>query len=287
MAPTPRPVHHACQQGGEEEERGGDAGSGELDPRAGDDAARQANPPGAARPVLFPPSLITRSLAYLAASSRFVPFVLLWAPFADTAQEHLWNTIPFTITHISLQQKQTLLHRILRITRFGGDWGERFISFENTVVRDIGFPEREVFLFLSLLPEECIQDRVLQVKMEFRKSPLSRQLLILEGIANTCLSLRPLLSSLDHELIESKLHLFESLLESCFLIAYVDGFSAGIGVLFAEYLGLQLRVATNNRHFYIPEDPVFSLLLQTENAIVLNTCAWFVKELLSWVLVMV
>lgn len=41
------------------------------------------------RPVLFPPSLITRSLAYLAASSRFVPFVLLWAPFADTAQEHL------------------------------------------------------------------------------------------------------------------------------------------------------------------------------------------------------
>lgn len=119
---------------------------------------------------------------------------------------------------------------------------------------------------MSLLPEECVQDRVLQVKMEFRKSPLSRQLLILEGIANTCLSLRPLLSSLDHELIENKMHLFESLLESCFLIAYVDGFSAGISVLFAEYLGLQLRVATNNRHFLYSRGPRVSLLLQTEKA---------------------
>ena len=76
-----------------------------------------------------------------------MPFVLLWAPFADTAQEHLWNTIPFTITHISLQQKQTLLHRILRLTRFGGDWGERFISFENMLCGILGFQKERCFCF--------------------------------------------------------------------------------------------------------------------------------------------
>lgn len=285
MAPTACAVHKSFYRQREEEEGVGDVGPSQFNSRARHVPPRQASPPCAAGPVDFPPPLITRSLAYLAASTRFVPFVLLWAPFADVAQEHLWNTIPFTVTHISRQQKQMLLHRILRLTRFGGEWGERFIPLENTIVRDIGFPERDVMLFMSMLPEEYVQDRVLEVKMEFRKSPLSRQLLMMEGICNACLSLRPLLSSLDHELVESKLHIFESLLESCFLIAYVDGFPAGIGILFAEYLGVQLRVATNNRHFYVPEEPVFSLLLLTENAIVLNMCAWYVKESLRCVMV--
>ena len=130
----------------------------------------------------------------------------------------------------------------------------------------------------SLLPEECLQDWILPVKMGFRKSPLIRQLRILEGLVGACLSLRPQLSSLDQEIIASKLRLLESLIESCVLIRFVDGYSAGICVLFAEFLCLQLRVATNNQHYFIPEERTVVLLLQSENAIVLNACAWYVKE---------
>lgn len=220
-----------------------------------------------------------RCLSFVSsASSRFVPYVLRWASFADDAQDHLWNTIPFTMEHISLQQKQPLLHRLLRLIQFGGNFSDRLLGLERVLVRDIGFPERDVFSFLSLLPEECLQDWILPVKMEFRKSPLIRQLRILEGLVGACLSLRPQLSSLDQEIIASKLRLLESLLESCVLIRFVDGYSAGICVLFAEFLCLQLRVATNNQHYFIPEERTVVLLLQSENAIVLNACAWYVKE---------